>query len=297
MSTLGQNVIPTPTIGPSGGGSPNCGGGFLDTICSAGESAAGAVVSAAASVESLAAGAITKQLGIKQYYSLHLTDVCQGDFQPDPTDKNAKPDIASCTKPFDTGDTDILGILNQELDIGPLKIDLSKLGFTQDLENAFQLIPRVLAVTGYFFLLASLLTGLLMVCTAAVAFLGDGSMERVLVLTLLAVSSLSWLMTFMGAIVLTIGEEKVRKEVNDKGNGIGIFASSGSAFFFLVWMAAILTTSVLVTSVIRFRSKGSGSGGGVGGMGAAPDPMSNMEAQKQQPYGMGGGGHDVSAAA
>jgi hypothetical protein len=56
-----------------------------------------------AGVEDDIADKLAAKLGIKQFYSLHVMDSCEGDFSPNATAKNAGYNVSSCTKPLKTG--------------------------------------------------------------------------------------------------------------------------------------------------------------------------------------------------
>lgn len=111
-SSLGKNLVPTAT---SGGGdkptttSDGCNGlpGFLAKGCSAATSAVGSVATQAAGVlsdvENDIADKLAAKLGIKQFYSLHVMDSCEGDFSPNATATDAGYNVSSCTEPLKTG--------------------------------------------------------------------------------------------------------------------------------------------------------------------------------------------------
>ena len=40
---------------------------------------------------------LAEKLGIHQWYSLHMTDMCMGTYTPKPTDEDAKKNVSSCT--------------------------------------------------------------------------------------------------------------------------------------------------------------------------------------------------------
>lgn len=40
---------------------------------------------------------LAEKLGIHQFYNLHMTDMCMGDYTPKPTAEDAKKNVSSCT--------------------------------------------------------------------------------------------------------------------------------------------------------------------------------------------------------
>ena len=109
-SSLGKNLVSTAT---SGGDKPTstddaCSKfGVFDKACS---SATSAVASAASEVAGVLddigddiADQLAAKLGIKEFYSLHVMDSCEGDFTPNATAKDAGYNVSSCTQPLKTG--------------------------------------------------------------------------------------------------------------------------------------------------------------------------------------------------
>ena len=109
---MGRNLIPTPSQGGStptttSGGSGI--GGFFGTLVASATAAAGAVESKIADFADDVADKIldklSEELGIKQFYSLHALNTCEGDFTPNATTPGAGFNVTNCTAPLDTGET------------------------------------------------------------------------------------------------------------------------------------------------------------------------------------------------
>ena len=99
MSEIGQNLITDPSAAkvpvPQ---AKDCGpfGKLCDVAGDAIDKVQGAAGDAIDKVGEFA----KDKLNIKDYYSIHLTDLCLGDF-----DKDGDPEIESCTTPFKKGET------------------------------------------------------------------------------------------------------------------------------------------------------------------------------------------------
>lgn len=113
-SSLGKDLVPTATTGSGGSDKPTstgsaCGDlpGILGKGCSAAASAVGSVATQAAGafsdVEGDIADKLAAKLGIKQFYSLHVMDACEGNFEPNATARDAGYNVSSCTAPLKTG--------------------------------------------------------------------------------------------------------------------------------------------------------------------------------------------------
>ena len=113
-SSLGKNLVPTATTSGGGDGTPTATDsacsklpGVLGKGCSAATSAAGSAATQAAGafndVGNDIADKLADKLGIKEFYSLHVTDACEGVFEPNATAPGAGYNVSSCTKALKTG--------------------------------------------------------------------------------------------------------------------------------------------------------------------------------------------------
>lgn len=122
-STLGQNFIEnmasgsssssataTPTITSAASTSTGFLGGFnpggkLSSIEASATALVGSVESEAASIlndiGNDIADKLSSELGIDQFYSVHVMDLCQGEFEPNATNPHATMNITECSKPMD----------------------------------------------------------------------------------------------------------------------------------------------------------------------------------------------------
>lgn len=75
-------------------------GGVATAVGSAATEVAGKGLDALQDIQNDIADKLAKELGIKEFYSIHLVDLCQGDFSPKPTDPEATFDVENCTEPF-----------------------------------------------------------------------------------------------------------------------------------------------------------------------------------------------------
>jgi hypothetical protein len=107
-SALGRNMIPTAATGadtsPSVCGSlGSMAGGLCASATAAVETAVGSGMAALSDIENNVADQLAKELGIKQWYSLHILDVCEGTFTPNATIAKAGYNVTGCTSPLKTG--------------------------------------------------------------------------------------------------------------------------------------------------------------------------------------------------
>lgn len=80
-------------------------GGLFSSIEASATALAGSVESKAASIlndiGNDIADKLADELGIEQFYSVHVMDLCQGEFEPNATSPHATMNITECSKPMD----------------------------------------------------------------------------------------------------------------------------------------------------------------------------------------------------
>lgn len=86
------------------GDATSAAGGVATAAENAATSAASDALSSLSDIENDIADQLAKKLGIKEFYSIHLVDLCDGDFQPKATDPDATFNVTNCTTPFQYGE-------------------------------------------------------------------------------------------------------------------------------------------------------------------------------------------------
>jgi hypothetical protein len=107
-SRLGQNLIPTQTSRDNGASPTSCGGlgGTLGKLCASATAAVETAVSHGAtdltSIGNNISDKLAAKLGIEQWYSLHIMNVCEGSFT-NPNTTRAGYRATHCTEPLQSG--------------------------------------------------------------------------------------------------------------------------------------------------------------------------------------------------
>ncbi|KAK3307513.1 uncharacterized protein B0T15DRAFT_180966 [Chaetomium strumarium] len=226
-------------------------GGAAEDACNKGAEVANQAVQLTADAVDKVAGSIAKALGIREYYSLHIGALCEGDYDPLFSDPKAEPDVDKCSPKFRANKTDLSKKLDEELQVGPFKFKLSDLDLVEAIQKAFDLIPRALAAMGVFFLLATLATlagFLLSLVVFATTFAMRGA-QKVAVLGALALTGLGWFLLLIGVVGITVVAEKVKKAVNEHGDKFGMSAGTSAGLYFLIWASLVFSTFALATLV------------------------------------------------
>ncbi|KAB5572552.1 SUR7 protein [Coniochaeta sp. 2T2.1] len=243
-SSLGKDLVPTPTSGdgdkPTSTDSSDCGlPGFLGKVCGGATSAVGSVATQAAdALDDVAddiADKLADKLGIKEFYSLHVMDACEGDFTPNVTTPGAGYNVTNCTEPLKTAQYNITAKLDHSLSLGPLHLNLADLGFTRDLQDELNKIPRLLKALAVIYILAAGFTGLSLITSIAAVPAFDSPKARLVVLTNLGVAGLAVVLLLVGSLTTTVGARAAADKIDDLGEGIGLRARAGGKFIGMTW--------------------------------------------------------------
>lgn len=87
-------------VGDIAGQAGSAVGGVATAAGAAATEAVGQGLDALKDIQNDLADQLAKKLGIKEFYSIHLVDLCQGDFTPKATDPEATFDVKECTEAF-----------------------------------------------------------------------------------------------------------------------------------------------------------------------------------------------------
>lgn len=289
-STLGQNIapslkvrapIPEPTAPPSllnrfhssskqergllddvGNGINSAKNGLSTLTSEAGSvasSAAGDVSGALSDIENDLADELAKKLGIKEFYSIHLVDLCDGDFEPNATNPDATFNVTNCTTAFDYNMLNISAMLDHELNVGPLSLNLADLGFTKGIQEKLDDIPKVIKAIVSMYIIAALFIGLTFFASIGAVLLIPKS-GKIIVLANLGLAGLAVLFLLIGNLITTVGSNKVVEAVTSMGNGIGLYAQQGGKFIAMTWATfALMLLSVFYWAYEFFAQKKRGS--------------------------------------
>ncbi len=141
--------------------------GFLGHLCAEGTAAvAGAVNSGLAELSDLendVADKIAEELGLQQWYSLHVTNQCDGNFN---VNSSTVLNRTHCTDPLKSGkyavpdglshaltnpaNFNLSGLLDHPIDIGSIHINLAD--FTQQIQDKIDKIPNVFQIISAFYI-------------------------------------------------------------------------------------------------------------------------------------------------
>ncbi|CAN8099917.1 unnamed protein product [Discula destructiva] len=218
--------------------------GLLSSIEASATEVAGSVKSAAASILADVGGDVADrladELGISQFYTIHIMDLCQGDYAPNATANGAWMNLTDCTQPMDFSAMDLSTILDKQLSIGPFNISLSDLGITQKIESKLSKLPTIFEALAAIYIVSAIFAALTLLSSLASVFILP-SPSRKLLLADAVLAVLAMLFVLVGSLMYTIGASAVVGKIQDLGAGdAGLDVQVGTKFQALTWASFAL---------------------------------------------------------
>ncbi|KAI0160399.1 actin cortical patch SUR7/pH-response regulator pali [Xylariaceae sp. FL1272] len=206
-----------------------------------------------------AADEIIEELGISDWYSLHIMAICEGMFANSSDAYNT----TNCT----VGETglrlNLSAILDHEIDVGPLDLNLNQVPIPDKVQTAINLVNDALKALFVIYVLAIAFSGLSVVSSALagiVMLFGKSEKSehhlRLMCLGNLVISSIATLLLLISSAIVTYINNKGVKEINDAGKDVGISGIKGLKFITLTWIAfGLAAASTLVWTLAFFKNR------------------------------------------
>ncbi|EFY87545.1 hypothetical protein J3458_002154 [Metarhizium acridum] len=192
---------------------------------------------------------IAKKIGIKQWYSLHIMDSCEGYFQPNATAPDAALNVTNCTSSSPSHRLNLTELLDKELRIGPAKLNLADIKWPQGIQDTLDVLNNALL-------------GLLIMYSLGIGFCAVSALGgvaaffkpdmRILALVNLTIGGLAFLSIIIASIIVTVATNTGVKAVNKIGNPVGLYASRGEKFYNLSWVSTGFMGFVTLFWMARF---------------------------------------------
>lgn len=310
-STLGQNFLEnmasgrnsssasataTPTATITSAASTSTGfldgfhpGGLFSSIEASATALAGSAESKAASIlndiGNDIADKLSDELGIEQFYSVHVMDLCQGEFEPNATSSHATMNITECSKAMDfckysfflscctplqeflsntnrrrpPAAMDISALLDKQLSLGPFNVTLSDLGLSSDMLDKLNDLPSLFEALAAMYILSAAFTGLAALGALAALFLLPRRAPRRLALANVGLALPAALFLLVGSLLYTLGAAKAVDKIRGMGgDDVGLQIEVGTKFQALSWAAfalmAIAAGFWVYEFVVAFRA-------------------------------------------
>lgn len=271
LNRSGDSSSTTTTAAPTATADSGGIGGFFSNLEASATAVIGSVESQAASILNDIGNDIvdklSDELGIEQFYSLHVTDTCQGNFAPNATAGEAWFNVTNCTAPMDFAAMNISAIIEKELSFGPFDITLSDLGVSADMQNKLNDLPQLLEALAAIYIVSVVLSGLAMIGSAVGLFLVPSTGRKIIIMNFV-LALLAMLFLLAGSLATTVGGSEVQKAIREKGgDDIGLVMNLGKKFEAVSWAAFALMLLAMSYWVYEFvvatrdRRRGAGAYG------------------------------------
>ncbi|KAG5999115.1 hypothetical protein E4U54_002054 [Claviceps lovelessii] len=177
---------------------------------------------------------VVKKIGIKEWYSLHITNWCEGDWSPNSTVVDAGLNITNCSSFITDGRFDLRKIVDKEIQAGPFKINPASITWPDTIQKKLDTLARALLALLNAYAVCAGLSGLAFVCSIVAFWKPD---LRRIVLMNLVVSAPGFLVLFISSATVTASANFAVAAVNDLGGVVGLSATAGTKFYTLTWVA------------------------------------------------------------
>ena len=197
-------------------------GGFLDgigdIISDGRDSIEGALQDGLNDVTGGIADLLADELGISEWFSLHVMTYCEGQYRPNATAHNAGLNVTDCSNSSPNNRLNLTEILDQQLRVGPVEVSLADFDWPSDVQDAIQMLNNVLLGLFVLYVLTMAFSGLTILGTLVAVFL----MSRGVILINMIIASLGMLTSTIASIIVTVVMTRGIDELNDAAQDIGI---------------------------------------------------------------------------
>jgi len=249
-STLGHDLIPTPTTDSGSTATATSIGSFFSNLA---HNVTGEIEGDLANDLNKIAGDVADkladELGINQWYSLHLMDLCEGSYSPNATQKGAHKNVTHCTNQTAMYHFDITKQISKELQIGKFNISLSDINWPDSIQDGLNDLNMALDATFVLYAIGIAAAGC-GILAAIFAFFLHGS--RLISFGNWGLATLSFLAFLVASIIITIIQNKASHIVNKYGNEIGLYAYKGGKYLVITWVAVAVMFLAMLAWVVEF---------------------------------------------
>ncbi|KAI0447792.1 actin cortical patch SUR7/pH-response regulator pali [Xylaria telfairii] len=242
LSNFGQDLVPSPTKSEPKP-SHTSGGSLFDQISDnasdLGQDISDGLDNVTDGINNITNGIadkVTQELGISQWYSLHIMTACEGMFSPSASSPGAWYNLTNCTAQQPGLRLNLSEVLDHEIQAGPLKLNLNQLPIPKKVQDAVDIVNSALLALLVFYALASGLAGLSFLVSLAVLILLRKKVTKPIVWANVGITGLGSFFLLVGSAVVTYVNNKGVEEINNAGKDVGISGIKGTKLITLTWV-------------------------------------------------------------
>lgn len=200
---------------------------------------------------------LADELGIKEYYAIHPTVLCEGNFAPNASAPGATRNATNCTQIFPNGVFNVSALLDHELKIGPYGIGIRDIGISESIQNAMDAINGLVKAFVALLIMSAALAGFSFIASMVYMMFYDEDWERVVLITNVVVSALGACILLFTSMFITIGSQMAVDKVNKEAGDVGLSAAVGKGYTALTWAAVglmlVLVFGIWLWRLLKFR--------------------------------------------
>ncbi|KAI0007998.1 hypothetical protein F4779DRAFT_589021 [Xylariaceae sp. FL0662B] len=250
MSNFGHDLVPSQTSSAPQPTATDDGGFGLDDIQDSLNDIGNEISDQLGDIADDFADKIAEELGISQWYSVHVMTVCQGDFAPNATTPDAWYNTTTCTAQAPGVHFNLTDMLYREIELGPLDINPADIPIPEKIQQTVDFVNNFLLTTFVFYVLASGFTGLSVLSCIVALTLKRRSMGTGTAIVNVFLAAMAVLTLAIGSAIATGVSKKGVAEINDAGDEVGISAIEGTKLMTISWVAfAVMFATLLFWSL------------------------------------------------
>lgn len=196
--------------------------------------------------------------------------MCEGEYKPNATAKGASKNVTSCSNrtamcksspqqiyqgkeetqlTCKTDDFDLDKVLNQQLEVGPLKINLSDINWPDDIQKGLDTLNVAFNAVFILYAIGIAAAGLAIIASL-IAFFLHGS--RLISFGNWGLASLSFICLLVSSALVTYVMNKGVHIINKYGNDVGAYAYRGTKYLVITWVAVAVMFLASAAWVLEF---------------------------------------------
>ncbi|KAL6836631.1 actin cortical patch SUR7/pH-response regulator pali [Trichoderma sp. SZMC 28015] len=206
---------------------------FTDGLDDLGDAAKGKINDIAGDI----IGDIADELGISDWYSLHVMNACWGGFGPNATASHFQLNTTNCTTSAPQVRFNLTSLMDHQLSLGPLHISLAKIHWPGSIQLKIDALNAALMALFVLYVLGVGFSGLAMLACIPAIVLGD---KRILLMVNTGLASLAAFFITIASIVATAAGSVAVNAINTEGKPVTVVATNGTKFYTITWVTATL---------------------------------------------------------
>ncbi|PKS07286.1 hypothetical protein jhhlp_005888 [Lomentospora prolificans] len=182
------------------------------------------------------AGKIAEELGIDEWYSIHIQEFCQGNFKND----SSGFEVLNCTASSPGNRINLTEILDGELSVGPVDLSMADFRWPSGIQRQIARLNSALHAVFVFYVLAVALSGAAVLCNGVILFLP--TFAPLLIIANAVLAGLACVNIGLASAITTIASGMAAETITDLGEFVGVTAAQGTQFLVLTWVAFGIVT-------------------------------------------------------